>query len=728
MSVQPSEAKPEAEPLTRLFDPGQRLGWVYRDAETCRRPFVEPPPHQELVPEMLQNRARAETLNADDRMRMALKVGGGATVFFVLVALVTGSGAGWGLAALAAVAAGIVYGTTGGSATTAVQQVRQAQHDVTQRYQHAAAAWAQRKAHFEYAEDRRVRALNLWGAMPLEPGTRRLDVFGGSQRSREGFLTVFGASTLRERPLIVLDLTQAQICRELSVLAAQMGAPVDVQLLPSQQAQSSVFDGLSKGELVDALVEAVYGDSGEATRAARSMDTRILGRLCDALGENVTPARIAAGLRALLGELDADGPDGSGLTRAERNHIADDLLTDKNKDQARENLMRLESFIQPLATLGAERAGRGPGYLTCLTLDRATGSASTELLVDLAILSVSRRLSMLQEEAPAVVVALGEHEVQRRHLERLASVCEWRGAQLTIMHAHVRETARDMIGGGAVAFMRLGNHQEAGVAADFLGRGYSFKLYSLTDTKGESVTSSVAVTKGTSMSVAQTEGFSRSWGRNWGDSSSSTYSDGPGFPSTTSGSSSGGSYTETENSSTTRTRTTNESTTHTKGTTVSTSEGTTTQRVYEYMVEPTQLQGLQEFGLVFVERAADGSVRTYTALCNPNIVKLERVGTEPLAEQPPAMEQQPQQHPGVPAQPAPTLPPYVPGQPVTQPQAGGPNPYAGSYGTQGFQPGQHSQPGQPAQPGQHPTWNWPPGTPPQQPPQGGAWPPQWPQQ
>ncbi|MCX5198975.1 hypothetical protein OOK31_34680 [Streptomyces sp. NBC_00249] len=717
MSVQPSEANPEAAPLVRLFDPGQRLGWVYRDAETCRRFFVEQPPGQGLVPEMLQNRARAETLNAADRKGMALKVGGGAAAFFVLIALLTGSVAGWALALLAAAGAAVVHSTSGGSATSAVQQVQKAQFDLEQRYQHESSAWAQRKAYFEYTEDQRIRAMDLWGTLPMDQGTRRLDVFGGSQRSREGFLTVFGASTLRERPLIVLDLTQAQICRELSVLSAQMGAPVDVQLLPSQQEQSSIFDGLAKQELVDALVEAVYGDSGEATRAARSMDTRILGRLCDALGERVTPARIAAGLRALLGEsTDADtGPDG--LTRAERNHIADDLLTDKNKDQTRENLMRLEAFIQPLATLGTARAGRGPGYLTCLSLDRATGSASTELLVDLAILSVSRRLSTLQEDAPAVVVALGEHEVQRRHLERLASVCEWRGSQLTIMHAHLRETARDMIGGGAVAFMRLGNHQEAGIAADFLGRGYSFKLHSLTDTKGESVNTSVAHTKGTSTSVAHTEGFSRSWGKNWGTSSSSTYSDGGIFPtSSTSGSSSGGSYTETENSSTTRTRGTSESTTHTEGTSVSTSDGTTTQRVYEYALEPTQLQGLQEFSLVFVERAPDGSVRTHTAMCNPNIVKLERVGSVPLDDQPP-VEAQPQ-HTGVPAQPAPTLPPYVPGQPVAQPQQPAAGPYAGAgYGAPGFQPGQN-----PPQPG-HQNWGWPTGQTPPPPSQGG-----WPQQ
>ncbi|MGW2015319.1 hypothetical protein [Streptomyces sp. NPDC001927] len=714
MTVQSNEPSAELEPLSRLFDPGQRIGWVYRDAEAYRHAFTQPPPAPVDVPETLLNRARAARLNTADRKGNALKVGGGLTAFFLVVSLFAGT-IGLVLAAVSAAGAVFLYTQSGGAATTADQKVEQARHELAQRYQHDSAAWTHAKTHFEYTEDQRIRGLDTWGALPVGAGNARLDVFGGTRRSREGFLTVFGASTLRERPLIVLDLTQAQICRELSILSAQMGAPVDVQLLPSQQPQSSILDGLQPAELVDALVEAVYGDTSEATRAARSMDSRILNRLCDALGDDVTPARIAAGLRALLGDLDESGC----LTRAERNRISDDLLPDKSKDQIREGLMRLESFLQPLARLGSERAGRGPGYLTCFSLDRTTGSASIELLTDLAILSVARRLSTLEEQqAPAVVVALGEHEVQRRHLETLARVCEWRGAQLTVMHVHLRETARDMIGGGAVAFMRLGNHQEAGVAADFLGRDYRFILHSLTDTVGESVSTSVTVTKGTSTSTATSVGFSRSWGSNWGTSSSSTYSDGFGFPtSSTSGSSEGGNYSESENRSVTETFGTNESTGHTKGTTVSTSDGKTTQRVYEYVLEPTQLQGLAEFSLVFVERGPDGSVRTHTAVCNPNVVKLGRFSNRPLVELPlpPQAGVQPQQHAGVPAQPAPVLPPQVPTHSVNEPpQHAASGQSYGAYGAYGVQPS-----GQP----QQPAWPWPQGGPPQAP---GSWPPQAP--
>ncbi|MEU6948507.1 hypothetical protein ABZ957_25250 [Streptomyces sp. NPDC046316] len=717
MTVQPNEAPADAEPLVRLFDPGQRIGWIYRDAEAHRHAFTQPAPVPVDVPEMLLNRARAARLDTADRKGTALKVGGCLTAFFLVVSIFADT-IGLVLAAVSAVGAVLVRMLSGGAATTADQKVAQVRHELAQRYQYESATWTHAKAQFEYAEDQRIRGLDLWGSLPIGPGIPRFDVFGGSRRSREGFLTVFGASTLRERPLIVLDLTQTQICRELSVLTAQMGAPVDVQLLPSQQTESSIVDGLRPNELVDALVEAVYGDTSEATRAGRSMDSRILNRLCDALGEDVTPARIAAGLRALLGDLDDSGC----LTRAERNRISDDLLTDKNKDHIRENLLRLESFVQPLAQLGSERAGRGPGYLTCLSLDRTTGTASIELLTDLAILSVARRLSTLDEQAPAVVVALGEHEVQRRHLEQLARVCEWRGAQLTVMHAHLRETARDMIGGGAVAFMRLGNHQEAGVAADFLGRDYRFILHSLTDTRGESVNSSVSVTKGTSTSTAVTEGFSRSWGSNWGTNSSSSYTGGPGFSSSrTSGYSEGGSYSESENRSTTRTFGTNESTSRTEGTTVSTSDGTTTQRVYEYVLEPTQLQALAEFSLVFVERGPDGSVSTRTAVCNPNIVKLERFSNQPLAALPlpPSAAVPPQQSAGVPGHPAPALPPEVSAYPVHEPQpaaANGSYSPNGSYGAYGVQSGGQPQPQ---------AWPWPQGAPPQPP---GSWPPQAPRQ
>ncbi|MGW0754242.1 hypothetical protein [Streptomyces sp. NPDC002587] len=609
----------------RLFDPGQRLGWTYRDPESLRHAFAEPEPQRQPVPVAYQNRAYAARRAHEERKGTVTKAGG--AIVLVCLLLATVGGAAMAVVALiAAVVSAVLVVHAGQSAATAGAHLEAKQAELEHHFQYAWQSWHQRGLQHTAAQDHWVRSLDAWGALPAGPGTRRLDIFGGSQRSREGFLTVFGTSTLRQQPLIVVDLTQALVCEELSTLAELAGVPVDVQLLPSRMADSGIVSGLTPQELVDSLVEAVYADGSEANRAARALDTRVLQQLCGVLGADVTPARLGAGLRALMGEID----ETKALTREERNRIADDLLGDKNKDQMRDSLLRLASFLHPLERLGADRGGRGPGYLTCIALDFTTGSAGTELLADLAVQSVTRRLVSFPEVAPSVVVALGEQGLQRRCLEQLASVCERRGAQLTVLHPHLREGAQEVIGGGTVGFMKLGNHQEAGIAADFLGRHHSFVLHSLTDTEGTTVSTSVAKTIGSSVSTGTTYSESVTRGSNWGSSSSTSYQGGNNPFSSSSSSNSGGSYSETSGTSTSTTRTTNESTSYTTSDGQNTSFARGQQRVYEYVVEPTQLQALADFGLLLVERRPDGSVVVHPADCNPNVVLLDRVSTQPL--------------------------------------------------------------------------------------------------
>ncbi|MEU6210418.1 hypothetical protein ABZ891_10965 [Streptomyces sp. NPDC047023] len=623
MSPGNSKATHPVEPHQRLFAPGQRLGWTYRDPDSLRTPFSEPEPHRHPVPVAYENRAHAARLAHQERKGSVTRIGGGIALALLLLAIVAGTFmAVLAVAAVAATAA--LVANAGREATKAGTELEAKRAELEQHFQYAWHAWHQRGTQHAAAQDQWISGLDAWGALPAGPDTRRLDIFGGSQRSREGFLTVFGTSTLQQRPLIVVDLTQALVCRELSELAELAGVPADVQLLPSRLADSGIVSGLAPHELVDALVEAVYADDPAAHRVGRALDTRILQQLCGALGNDVTPARLGAGLRALMGETD----DTDALTRAERNRIADDLLGDKNKDQMRESLLRLASFIHPLERLGADRGARGPGYLTCIALDFGTGSAGTEVLADLAVQSVTRRLASFPEAAPSVVVALGEQGIQRRCLEQLASVCERRGAQLTVLHPHLRDAAQEMIGGGTVGFMKLGNHQEAGIAADFLGRHHSFVLHSLTDTDGTTVSTSVARTIGSSVSKGTTYSESVSRGSNWG--SSSTYDNGPlPFAASTS-SNSGGSYSKTTGTSTSTTHSTNESTSHTISEGTNSSQALGRQRVYEYAVEPTQLQALADFSLLLVERRPDGSVTVHPADCNPNIVLQDRVSTQPL--------------------------------------------------------------------------------------------------
>ncbi|MFD9042205.1 hypothetical protein [Streptomyces bottropensis] len=737
MTIESTEAG-QLGPYLRLFDAGQRVGWIYRDPEALRQPFVEAEPQREELDGGYENRVQATRLDRKDRISSAVRIGITVAVVCYLLSLLFGTlMIKIGGAVVAIQVARVAYASWRFNAATRARTNQQ--KALEQRFQYDWQSWHQRWTLHEAQQTQWVGGLDAWGALPFGANARRLDVFGGSQRGREGFLTIFGASTLRERPLIVLDLTQALVCRELSVLAEAGGVPVDVQLLPSRMTESGIVHGLAPDELVQALVEAMHGDSLESDRAERAVNTRILTQLCSALEGNVSLARLGAGLRVLVGEPD----DAKALSREERNRIADDLFSDKNKDQIRDSLFRLASFVHPLEQLGTAREGRGPGYLTCVALDFGAGSASMELLADLAMQSVMRRLSSFQEEPPCVVVALGEQGLQRRHLEQLAQVCERRGAQLTFVHPHLREAGEELIGGGTVAFMRLGNHQEATVAADFLGRHHSFVLHSLTDTEGRTVNTSVAKTIGSSTSRGTTTSHSVTRGQNWGSSNSTTYQGWFNPLSTSDSTNSGGSYSETTGTSTSVTHTTNESTTHTTGDSDSTSLATGRQRVYEYALEPTQLQSLAEFNLLVVDRQPGGAVQVHAADCNPNVVLLDRVSTQPL----PRFDTPPHHSPAPAITAEQTYPdPQQHYTPVQQPEApqqpysGAPQqPYATAHQAippqQPYTPAPPQAPGtqwpSPGQPADTRAWGMPqqPG-PPQQPP--GGWtqgpPPNWPGQ
>ncbi|MGW5686917.1 hypothetical protein [Nonomuraea sp. NPDC003754] len=193
---------------------------------------------------------------------------------------------------------------------------------------------------------------------------------------------------------------------------------------------------------------------------------------------------------------------------------------------------------------------------------------------------------------------------------------------LTLLFRHLRETSLGMIGGGAVAFMRLGNHEEATRAADFIGRQHRFVLSTLTHTLGGNQTHTETETTGqsdtdgssTSGSFASggfSSGSNRSVSRNW--SSARSFADGSNW-----------------------------------------SDASAQQRVYEYAVEPTTLQSLPDYALLLAEPGVGQGLRVTSADCNPAIVTLPKVSTEPLPDlrvPQPAQPQLPQSAPSMGATP-----------------------------------------------------------------------------
>lgn len=130
------------------------------------------------------------------------------------------------------------------------------------------------------------------------------------------------------------------------------------------------------------------------------------------------------------------------------------------------------------------------------------------------------------------------------------------------------------------------------------------------------------------------------------------------------------------------------------------SDADTTQRVYEYAVEPVTLQHLPDHALLLV-LSAPGGGRTITPVeCDPAIITLDRVTTGPLPDPPPP--------PAAVPVPDPALAPPVQPQWGTHPapqwatRQGAPPPRAPLASDPGPPPGQQSGPRSPDDPRQGP--------------------------
>src|SRR5262249_3879967 len=146
-------------------------------------------------------------------------------------------------------------------------------------------------------------------------------------------------------------------------------------------------------------------------------------------------------------------------------------------------------------------------------------------------------------------------------------------------------------------------HAEAERAARFIGRGHRFVLSRVTLAQGTTQTHASGETEGESESRSRTSAdwsVTRTRARSWG--STTSYAEGTNWH-----------YAETR------------------------------QRVYEYLVEPTALQNLPDYALLVVHHGQGfdvgaeqlaGRPRIQVADCNPDIVSLPRVLTEPLPDAP----------------------------------------------------------------------------------------------
>jgi hypothetical protein len=591
---------PGGHPLSGLLIAGPRLGWQFRDPSASMTAFTEPPP---APPPPMPALPSGNTT----RLSRSLILAGGAG--FAVAGLIgcCGLAAGGltrsdGVIALA-VLGGVTIGLGTVGVVAGVMWARHARMTAAVRaawapwWQHAAevTAWRYRAQAHRDAERRRVATETRWQSTGPDPHTSRLDIAGGEPAAWRDLITVAGSADLaRRRATVVVDLTGDGTGADLADLSAAGGVPVDWQTLPGD---TDLLSGLSGAQLVDVLVEAVHGDGDRSVRALRATDTRILSAIVGALGDRPTPARIADGLHALMGL-----PDTSTLSAAERRYIADELFPTDYLTGASAALQRLEAQLYPLRDLTCRP--RPPAGLTVLTVVRDGTEARAELLDDLVVGWITRRIAAGAGSGTTLILA-GADRLAPRHIDRLADVCARGDVMLILLWRHLRDHAQQALGSGAVAFMRLRNAEEATRAADHIGRQHRFVLSGLTRTVGDSTgwSTSTGTSRSTSTMRAPTRrrlGYlidhAHAWVRDVALEEVGTST----------------SYQTSTNTG------------------VNTSEAGSTQRVYEYAVEPTVLQSLPPHALLLIGHGPYGpAIRALD--CNPAIVTLPGVDMDSTA-------------------------------------------------------------------------------------------------
>ena len=493
-----------------------------------------------------------------------------------------------------------------------------------------------------------------WYAVPVPGGIDRVDVAGGTLAGWSAMLTMAGAYHLAAGGQVtVVDLSGGAVAADLADLSAQAGERPAVWVLPHDLPRLDLAAQLAPGELADVL--ALSASVAEEQRSARDLaiDTAILDRVIGLLGAgtategpgHVPVGRVMAGLRALAQVGDPRTDQSAGLLTELEVASLSRLFGQGAADRVvLERALGLEAQLRVLARLGTERPQLARGSrLRVVAVDRRASAQSAAALGDFVVTALTQRIS----QAPAAsgpaswrhtLFLLGAERLRADVLDRLTDACEAARAGLVLGYRSMPPPVRQRIGRGnaVVAFMRLGNAEDAKAASEQLGTAHRFVLSQLTETVGTSVTDSLGG------SYTSTVGDSVSAARSASDSESR--SAGTGLSSPAGGGAlplrGGGSRSVQAGTS----RGTSESTSLTTGISSSTAWGVSTsratgdseslarslQRSRELVVEPAELQRLPATAMI-VSYGTGASRQVLLADANPAIGALSAATLAPLA-------------------------------------------------------------------------------------------------
>jgi hypothetical protein len=378
--------------------------------------------------------------------------------------------------------------------------------------------WQARRGAFERQQQ--------WYAVSLPADIDRIDVAGGTLPGWSAMLTMIAAPRLDAGGQVtVLDLTEGGVAGDLLAAAGQCGIEPLVWVLPRDLPRLDLGTGLSREALADLLAAAVSAGDHPGAPADPSRDNAILERVLAVLGDEPRIAAVAAAMRALaqIGDPRDDMRAGL-LTGAQLEQITAMYGRSAADRVVVERAWAIESRLRKLAGLASEPVRLPPSRLRVAWLDRQAGAFGNQVIG--TYLTVA--MTQLLRQAPAgrrwdhTVCVLGADRLRAEVLDGLCDACEMSATGLVVAYRSIPAHVQERLGRGnaAVAFMRLGNADDAKVASEQIGTEHRFVISQLTDTVGTSVTDtggdSYTSTVGSSDSVADSLSVTDTTGRSRG--------------------------------------------------------------------------------------------------------------------------------------------------------------------------------------------------------------------
>lgn len=499
------------------------VGWRYAQVQTDPGPAPTRPeqhdggPSTHAVPQL---RTPVENMSVRP-LRMATG-GTGVGVALFLVCGIAGV-LPWAFAGVALLACAVVLAITGSALRRDERAVRarldQARavgerERAAKRRERDAADKEHEAAYRDW--ERRRRAFDSqreWYPVAVPPGVDRVDVVGGTLAGWAATVTTMGAARLAVGARVtVIDLSEGAVAHDLLRLAADRGDDPLVWVLPADLPRLDATKGIGPEALADVLSLVVSAGEEQGSTRDLSFDNSILERIIDVLGNDATIPQITAALRVLAQVGDPRDDLRRGL-------LTDDQLeritTLFGRDATDRIVVRrawaLEAQLRKLERLATEPVSLPPSRLHVVSMDRRAGVLTNRVLGTYVTTALTHRI---RESPPAgrwdhTLFLCGAEKLRGDVLDRLIDACEATGTGLVLMYRSIPEHVRERLGRrghAAVGFMRLGNPDDARIAAEHIGTDQRLLVAEITDSAGETLSDVAGESYASTVAFARVRG------------------------------------------------------------------------------------------------------------------------------------------------------------------------------------------------------------------------------